>query len=147
MTLVGPFWTRGQVAGYLGVPPDEVRRRRALLCINGVLSAEEAYPSFQFGGGTVRHEVAFLSPLLKRRVSDLEACDWLTRPQRVIDNRTPIDWLGSDGDVDRVVRALPTPSRPIPGRPLGADTKGPGTQPEGAVSPGLAGWSPRPITD
>ena len=115
VTLVGPFWTRRQVARYLGVTRGRAREHRHLLRIEGALSVEEVYPVFQFSHGTVRREVVFLAQLLKRRVTDVEACDWLLRQVRSLDNRNPIDWLVADGDVDRVVRCLPAPSRPIPG--------------------------------
>jgi len=115
VTLVGPFWTRAQVARLLGRPPDEIALDRRLLRIDGSLAAEEVYPAFQFGNGSVRREVAFLARLLKRRVTDIEACDWLMRPRRSLDGRTPVAWVALDGDVDRVMRILPTPSRPVPG--------------------------------
>lgn len=115
VTLVGPFWTRRQAAAYLGLIPGDVRDQRNLLRVVGALSREEVYPSLQFAGGAVRREATFLARLLTRRVTDVEACDWLVRPRRSLDNRTPIDWLARDGDVDRIMGCLPAPSRPIPG--------------------------------
>ena len=147
VTLVGPFWTRRQVAAFLGLTSAEVRLRRALLSISGVCSVQEAYPSFQFEDGGVRHEVAFLAPLLKRRVTDAEACDWLMRPRRSIDNRTPMEWLRADGDVDRVVRALPPPSRPAPGGDAFDETAVVGRE-TWSARPGrrvTGAWASRPV--
>lgn len=115
VTLVGPFWTRTQVARLLGRTPEAIAADETLLRIGGAMTAEEAYPAFQFGNGSVRREVVFLARLLKRRVTDVEACDWLMRPRRSLDGRTPVGWVALDGDVDRVMRILPTPSRPVPG--------------------------------
>jgi hypothetical protein len=115
VTLIGPFWTRRQTARFLQLSDREVRSQASLLRIEGGVCVEEAYPAFQFDDGAIRREVQFLARLLKRRVSDIEACDWLVRPRRTLDNRSPIDWLAADGDVDRVVRALPPPTQPVPG--------------------------------
>ncbi len=145
VTLVGPFWTRTQVAGLLGTLPAAVAADRTLLRIDGRLSVEEVYPAFQFDGRGMRREVAFLARLLKRRVLDVEACDWLRRPRRAIDGRTPMDWLAMDGDVDRVMRILPAPSRPIPGSE--SDDGGPI---EAGATPTVDDrerrrWSPTPV--
>jgi hypothetical protein len=149
VTLFGPFWTRRQVAAYLGATPSEVRRHPTLFRIEGALSAEEVYPSFQFGDGSATREVTFLARLLKRRVTDVEACDWLLRVQRRLDNRTPIAWLAVDGDVDRIVRSLPQPSRPVPGVPSseldGDDMSALGELDRSSPRPAAARWSPRPI--
>jgi hypothetical protein len=152
VTLVGPFWTRRQVATRLGIPPEDVRRHRTLLRIEGRLSVEEVYPAFQLDEArTIRREVEFLARLLKRRVADDEACDWLTRPNRGIGYRTPIEWLVEDGDVDRVLRSLPSPTRSIPGAEAldaVADEDDGGVWPP-SVTPRRSGaqqWSPTPVT-
>ena len=149
VTLFGPFWTRRRVATYLGSTPSEVRNHPTLLRIQGALSVEEVYPSFQFGGGAVIREVAFLARLLKRRVTDIEACDWMLRVRRGLDNRTPNAWLAADGDVDRVVRALPEPTRPVPGvlsPELDGEDAGALGEPGHTVARRPASrWSPQPV--
>ena len=145
VTLVGPFWTRRQVAAHLGITIGEVRRQPILLRVVGALSVEEVYPSLQFDESGVRREVGFLARLLKRRVTDVEACDWLLRPRRRLDNRSPIAWLAADGDVDRVVRSLPAPSRPVPG---GVSLPGDVDEWKTAASPTrspTAPWSSQPV--
>jgi hypothetical protein len=145
VTLVGPFWTRIQVAGLLGRTPLAVAMDHTLLRIDGPMAVEEVYPAFQFGNGSVRREVVFLSRLLKRRVSDVEACDWLMRPRRSLDGRTPVAWVALDGDVDRVMRILPAPSRPVPGPGGAADSGGAPGSAVPVTERGRRRWAATPL--
>ncbi len=52
--------------------------------------------------------------LLRRRVTDLEACDWLVRPQGALGNRSPLVWLTAGHSLKSVVAALPEATRPLP---------------------------------
>lgn len=113
MTLLGPFLTAAQVAGRTGRAPSAFRR--PLLKISCRFGAGCAYPAFQFNDHGQCREVAFLAPLLIRRVGHEVACDWLVRPNRALEFLSPIDWLHQDRDVHRVVAALPRPTRPLPG--------------------------------
>jgi len=112
VTLHGPFLTAGQVRSRLGALG---RPGETLLRVVSPIGIGAAYPSFQFDGHGQTREVAFLAPLLVRRVGHEAACDWLTRPDPALAMRSPVAWLGSDGDVRPVLAALPEPSRPLPG--------------------------------
>jgi hypothetical protein len=90
-------------------------RRRSLLRIDCPLGLGPAYPAFQFDAGGQTRETAFLTPLLTRRVSHEEAIDWVLRPHPLLAMMSPCQWLLRDGDVRRVIAALPHPSRPVPG--------------------------------
>lgn len=113
VTLHGPFLTARQTEARVG------RRLAAfghsLLCVESAIGVGSAFPEFQFGDGGQTREVAFLAPLLTRRVSHEEACDWLMRPNPMLANLTPISWLAADGDVHPVLETFPHPSRPVPG--------------------------------
>lgn len=113
ITLLGPFLTAAQVTARTGRIPASFRQ--PLLKIACGLGAGCAYPSFQFDNRRQSVEVAFLAPLLIRRVGHEAACDWLVRPNRVLDFLSPITWLHEDRDVRRVIAALPHPTRPLPG--------------------------------
>jgi hypothetical protein len=112
VTLYGPFLTDRQVAARIGRPGGF---RRSLLYLGCVVGVGRAYPEFQFDDQAQTREVAFLAPLLTRRVSHEEACDWLLRPQPGLAHLSPIVWLAADRDVQRVIDVLPHPSRPVPG--------------------------------
>lgn len=132
VTLYGPFLTARQVAARIGWPASS---RRSLLYLECPVGVGRAYPSFQFDERGQTREVAFLAPLLTRRVSHEEACDWLLRPHAALAHLSPIGWLAADRDVQRVIDALPHPSRPVPG--LAAVT-------EAEILAFRAPWAPEP---
>ena len=111
VTLYGPFLTGRQVAARIGHPAAS---RRSLLYLDCVVGIGRAYPAFQFDDRGQTREAAFLAPLLIRRVSHEEACDWLLRPHPWLAHLSPIAWLAADRDVQRVIDVLPRPSRPAP---------------------------------
>jgi len=112
VTLHGPFLTAPQVRrrfGSLG------RAGTTLLKVASPLGVGAAYPSFQFGPGGQTREIAFLAPLLVRRVGHEAACDWLLRAHPGLGMVSPVAWLRGDRDVRPVIAALPRPTRPLPG--------------------------------
>lgn len=113
ITLLGPFLTAAEVTARTGRIPASFRQ--PLLKIACGLGAGCAYPAFQFDDRRQSVEVAFLAPLLIRRVGHEAACDWVVRPNRALDFLSPITWLRADRDVRRVIEALPQPTRPLPG--------------------------------
>jgi len=113
VTLFGPFLTARQVEARIG--RDSAASRRSLLYVDSVIGVGRAYPEFQFDDHGQTREVAFLAPLLTRRVSHEEACDWLLRSHPSLAHLTPIGWLAADRDVQRVIDLLPHPSRSVPG--------------------------------
>ena len=112
--LVGPFLTEGQFARQLGLKPAQIRRQPWLLRISATLGVQPAYPAFQLDKDELRVDVAFVALLLKRRVSDLEACDWLVRPHESLGRHSPNRWLEGGGSLRSVVDILPEPTRHIP---------------------------------
>ena len=112
--LVGPFLTESQLARRLGQKTTKIRSDPWLLRISGKLALEPVYPEFQIDGCELRLDVAFVALLLKRRVSDLEACDWLARPTAALEGSSPLQWLQDDGSLRSVVEALPEPTRRLP---------------------------------
>ncbi|HSM02287.1 MAG TPA: hypothetical protein VK960_07625 [Acidimicrobiia bacterium] len=113
VTLLGPFLTAAQVTERTGRAPTAFRG--PLLKISCRLGAGCAYPAFQFDHRGQCPEVAFLAPILIRRVGHEAACDWLVRPHGALEFLSPIDWLHRDRDIHRVIGALPDPTRPLPG--------------------------------
>ena len=79
------------------------------------LGVGSAYPSFQFGPDGQTGVVAFLAPLLVRRVGHEAACDWLLRAHPALGMVSPLVWLEGDRDVRPVLAVLPHPTRPLPG--------------------------------
>ena len=112
VTLRGPFLTAGQLRARFG---DLARAGRTLLGVASPIGVGVAYPSFQFGPAGQTRAVAFLAPLLVRRVGHEAACDWLLRVQPALGMASPLAWLESDRDVRPVLELLPEPTQPLPG--------------------------------
>jgi hypothetical protein len=110
ITLVGPFWTRREVARHLGVRPGEVAGW-GLLRITGRLAVEEVYPTFQFAEVGLRRDLALVAVLLARRMDHPAACDWLFRPNPGLRDVAPIQWLADRGSFESVLRVLPPDGR------------------------------------
>lgn len=106
ITLVGPFWTRREVARHLGVRPGDVAAW-GLLRITGRLALEEVYPAFQFASVGLRRDLALVGVLLTRRMDHGAACDWLFRPNPGLRDVAPIHWLEDRGSFESVLRVLP----------------------------------------
>jgi hypothetical protein len=112
--LLGPLLTEGQFARRIGRPVWQIRRQPFLLRISGPISVGPAYPAYLLDGSELRLDLAFVVLLLRRRVTDLEACDWLVRPQGALGNRSPLVWLTAGHSLKSVVAALPEATRPLP---------------------------------
>jgi hypothetical protein len=108
ITLVGPFWTRRRVARHLGTPEHEVARL-GMLRLDAPTAVEEAYPEFQFDDAGARRDVVLLATLLRRRVDDAAACDWLFRPNGRLHGLPPMQWLAEHGRFEALLEALPVP--------------------------------------
>jgi hypothetical protein len=90
--LLGPFWTRHQVARYLRMAPEDLPQQD-LLQIDGQLSVEEVYPAFQFAGHSVDSSLRQLFRILKRRWEDTAICDWMVRRQPELGDQSPLTWI------------------------------------------------------
>lgn len=112
--LLGPLLTEGQFARRIGRPTRQIRRQPFLLRIGGPISVGSAYPAFVLNGSELRLDLAFVVLLLRRRMTDLEACDWLVRSQGVLGNRSPLVWLMAGHSLEAVVSVLPEGTRPLP---------------------------------
>jgi hypothetical protein len=64
----------------------------------------------------LRLDLALVTLLLRRRVPDLEACDWLVRRNGELGGRTPLDWVGSGLPLEAAIEALPVPASAPPVR-------------------------------
>lgn len=113
--LLGPLLTERAFAHRAGLPPGSVRRHRSIPRVDSIIGAEPAYPAFMLDGGGLRMDAAFVALLLRRRVGDLEACDWLVRGNPALGGASPLDWMGRGDRLDAVVDNLPPPSRAMPG--------------------------------
>ena len=105
--LLGPFLTERQFERRVHATPGSVRVHDFLLRINGQLSLEPVYPEFQLEGDVVRTDVAWLVTLLKKRMSDLEACDWIVRHNSALAGLTPLDWLDQGRGLEETAQAIP----------------------------------------
>lgn len=95
---------RADVAAHRGIP--------RIACSVGV---GPAYPAFMLSANGLRLDVAFVALFLRRRVTDLEACDWLVRRNPDLNGLTPLVWIGLLYPLDRVIDCLPPPTRTVPG--------------------------------
>jgi len=112
--LVGPMLTLARFAIRIGRSAHWVADQSHLLRIAGPISAGPAYPSFLLDGSTLRLDLCFMGLLLRRRMTDLEGCDWLVRPNPDLGSASPLQWLDSGGGLDRLIDLLPDPTKPLP---------------------------------
>jgi len=112
--LLGPLLTERRFARRIGRSVRQIRRQPFLLRISGPISVGPAYPAFLLDGSELRLDLAFVVLLLRRRVTDLEACDWLVRPQGGLGTRSPLVWLMTGHSLESIVAELPEPTRPLP---------------------------------
>jgi hypothetical protein len=68
------------------------------------------------GPDGLRLDVAFVALLLRRRVADLVACDWLVRGNPGLGGRSPLDWIGAGLSLEAAIDALPVPADAPPAR-------------------------------
>lgn len=80
-----------------------------------------AYPAFHLDGEGLRLDIAFIALLLRRRVTDLEACDWLVRSNEELGRRSPIGWLNGGGALRILAEVMPMPTRAAPAGGLETD--------------------------
>jgi len=104
--LLGPFLTEREFERRVHAPRGSVRGHEFLLRIAGLLSVEPAYPAFQLDGDVVRSDVVWLATLLKRRMTDIDACHWLVRHNRVLGGLTPLSWLDHGLPMEEAVQAI-----------------------------------------
>ncbi len=109
--------TEGQVARRLGVARSYVRTRPFLARVDGRICVGPAYPSWMFGAVGVIPEVALLAWLLKRRMADLDACDWLVRANPLLDGASPVDWLHDGRSLEAAIAAIPGSGSAATARP------------------------------
>jgi len=110
--LQGPFLTRSQAARRARVPAAVLANRPDLLRLGGNW-LQEVYFSFQFDETGVVPEVGAVVQALKGEHSDLEIADWLVRPSHLLSSSTPLGFLRSGGEVDRVIAAADRPETPV----------------------------------
>lgn len=108
--LLGPLLTEREFARRAGLTGKSVRRHRCVPRIDSAIGLGAAYPAFMLDENGLRFDVALVTLLLRRRVGDLQACDWLVRRNPRLADRAPLDWIGDGLSLERVVDALPTPS-------------------------------------
>lgn len=105
--LVGPLLTEREFERRVHAPRGSVRAHDFLLRVDGLLSLEPAYPAFQLDGDVVRADMAWLVTLLKKRMTDLEACDWIFRRTDALAGLTPLEWLDRGLGLEEAARAIP----------------------------------------
>jgi hypothetical protein len=120
-TLLGPLLTERQLCERVGAAPLQLRSWRYLLRVDGRISAGPAYPAFQLDEHGLRLEVCFISLILRRRMPDLEVCDWLVRALPELGTRSPLDWLNQSGRLATLVDHLPIPAEQSSERHLRAE--------------------------
>ncbi len=103
---MGPLLTEREFERRVHAAPGSVRGHDFLLRIEGRLSLQPAYPAFQLEGDVVRADMAWLVTLLKKHMSDLDACDWLVRYNPLLANLTPLEWLNRGLGLEETARAI-----------------------------------------
>jgi hypothetical protein len=121
--LLGPLLTERQFARRAGLSRDSVRRHRCVPRVESPIGLGPAYPAFLLDTDGLRLDVAFITLLLRRRVGDLDACDWLVRPNPVIGGATPLHWIDAGLPLEGLMEALPTPQGPSSERTGTADVE------------------------
>lgn len=110
--LLGHFLTRREAASRAHITTREVATRPDLLRVGGTW-LEEVYFAFQFSKRGVRQDVGRIVRDMRRRFDDDVIADWLARPNAHLDGFSPIRWLDTGRDADRVDKASydagPTP--------------------------------------
>lgn len=104
---LGPFLTERQFEQLVHASPGSIRSHPFLLRIAGTLSLGPAYPAFQLDGDIVRADVAWVVTLLKKRMSDLDACDWFVRHNLALGGLAPLEWLDRGLGLEEAARAIP----------------------------------------
>jgi hypothetical protein len=97
-----------------GLTRRTLRRHAAIPRIDCAIGVGAAYPAFMLGPTGLRLDAAFVCLFLRRRVSDLTACDWLVRRNPSLADLSPLDWMALGEPIDRVIEALPAGTAPIP---------------------------------
>jgi hypothetical protein len=101
--------TEREFARRSGLSARSVRRHACIPRIASPLGLGPAYPAFMLDTGGLRLDVAFVTLLLRRRVPDLVACDWLVRRNTALGGRAPLAWIGSGRPLEAAIEALPVP--------------------------------------
>ena len=114
LALLGPLLTEREFARRAGLTRTSVREHRCIPRIGSPIGIGAAYPAFMLDATGLRLDVAFVTLLLRRRVTDLEACDWLVRPHPQLSNLAPLHWIGIGEALEAVIDVLPPPTRSTP---------------------------------
>lgn len=104
--LLGPLLTERQFARRAALSPGSVRRHRSIPRVDSPIGVGAAYPAFMLDDHGLRLDVAFIVLLLRRRMTDLEACDWLVRRNGVLGDRPPLDWITDGLALETVIEAM-----------------------------------------
>lgn len=92
--LVGHFMSREGAARRAGVSCREVQQRPDLLRIGGRW-LPEVYFAFQFDDTGIKRDLGSVVLQLRRSYDDVEIADWLARPNRMLDQVSPLRWSAS----------------------------------------------------
>ena len=90
--VVGPCLTRAEAARRAGITSDETKQRPDLLRLRGRW-LQETYFAFQFDERGVRPDLGRVVMDLRGRHSEQDIADWLVRPNRLLDNVSPLRWM------------------------------------------------------
>lgn len=91
IVLQGPFLTRTQAAGVLGISKSEIQKRAELLSVSGLI--QECYFEFQCRSDPVAKDLGRIVLALRGLMSDLEIADWLIRQSPALEGLSPLAWL------------------------------------------------------
>ena len=86
--------SRERAARCAGVSCDEVRQRPDLLRIGGTW-LPEVYFAFQFDETGIKRDLGSVVLELSGGYNDVEIADWLARPNRLLDQLSPLRWSAS----------------------------------------------------
>ncbi len=69
-------------------------------------SGGRVYPAFQFSRDGLPNPVVAdaLDLLMQADISEFTAAGWFVTPQKELDDRTPAEWIVSDGDPEALLR-------------------------------------------
>ena len=109
--VLGPCLTRAEAARRAGTNSAELRHRPDLVRLGGRW-LQETYPAFQFDGRGVHPGLGRVVMAMRGRCTGIELADWLVRPNRLLDNASPLVWLRNGHGSDRVLAAASGPGSP-----------------------------------
>jgi hypothetical protein len=96
-----------EVADLLGRDPANVRRsvgNGGIYAINDGPQRELSFPEWQFVDQRPLRGMREVVAALPESIHPLSLEAWMTTTDEELDDRSPVDWLSTGGDVDVVVR-------------------------------------------